>query len=617
MLRSLCLLASVAVLTGVEAGNFLEAGLISKADVADAFKDELSSGQGAAISKRVAMLEDSLRTTYKSLPKTAAGNLGHHAVRYVLHRHFVQQHGWFIRGLEPNNNTWTSKDKPAVLNEWVPGYLQELLEERLGERGTNLRELAGLAAALEDLVRKEAMGRLELAYQLHGVPTTQPAPEPELEEVVNTYLVEFLNAGNFTANSQEELELKEWTFARRYVGYTEVMDWLAKLKARRFSPERTGKLSFTDLTGLALDIGEEYHDFNDGDCKSLKSTLQALEGKKAGRVRLSIFYKTGLHSHWRFTEKAEYLRALGALDETDPEQPLVIVPNYVMARTNCLEASRLYAICCRNECEDLMGHVEKRVGDNVASPQQVVALIANLPSDTMAAPRNLSDSLVGRLQQVALVNNGRVPLHGRLFAQWMHHAYPHECPYPHEVGLTNPQTPDEWMKETGHADSSATREEMQQLVESDSCASDAPQTGHGCGEEEDPELPWSEAEELLLVQRSTADDVAANSTGRAGAPQSRSAWARRAVAAAVGTANFLALDYWQAVHGKQGTPGGCWSAVLLTLLAWAAHLFGLLDGSAVACTLCVSLLKTRLGVCFPWRDFGVISSEATHGIESV
>ncbi|OLP24478.1 hypothetical protein AK812_SmicGene48940, partial [Symbiodinium microadriaticum] len=22
------------------------------------------------------------------------------------------------------------------------------------------------------------------------------------------------------------------------------------------------------------------------------------------------------------------------------------------------------------------------------------------------------------------------PLHGRLFAQWMHYAFPHECPYP-------------------------------------------------------------------------------------------------------------------------------------------------------------------------------------------
>ena len=32
---------------------------------------------------------------------------------------------------------------------------------------------------------------------------------------------------------------------------------------------------------------------------------------------------------------------LGALDETDKEHPMVIIPNYVMARPNCLEATSL------------------------------------------------------------------------------------------------------------------------------------------------------------------------------------------------------------------------------------------------------------------------------------
>ena len=32
--------------------------------------------------------------------------------------------------------------------------------------------------------------------------------------------------------------------------------------------------------------------------------MRDMEGKKAGRVRLSTFYKKSLYSHWRFTEKA-------------------------------------------------------------------------------------------------------------------------------------------------------------------------------------------------------------------------------------------------------------------------------------------------------------------------
>ena len=33
-------------------------------------------------------------------------------------------------------------------------------------------------------------------------------------------------------------------------------------------------------------------------------------GKKAGRVRLSTFYKKSLYSHWRFTEKAGRIHIL-------------------------------------------------------------------------------------------------------------------------------------------------------------------------------------------------------------------------------------------------------------------------------------------------------------------
>merc|ERR1712107_499075 len=54
-----------------------------------------------------------------------------------------------------------------------------------------------------------------------------------------------------------------------------------------------------------------------------------------------------------------------------------------------------------------------------------------------------------RLREIAKAHGGVVPLHGRLFAQWMHHAFPRECPFPHVSGTKNPQTPSEWIDETG------------------------------------------------------------------------------------------------------------------------------------------------------------------------
>ena len=60
--------------------------------------------------------------------------------------------------------------------------------------------------------------------------------------------------------------------------------------------------------------------------------------------------------------------------------------------------------------------------------------MANLSSSTVQAPRNLSQTLLRRLDEIALGHDGTVVLHSRLFAQWMHQAFPRECPYPHVTG---------------------------------------------------------------------------------------------------------------------------------------------------------------------------------------
>ena len=58
----------------------------------------------------------------------------------------------------------------------------------------------------------------------------------------------------------------------------------------------------------------------------------------------------------------------------------------------------------------------------------------------------------------------RVPFHGRLFAQWMHHAYPRECQFPHLSGTTKPLGPEEWAALTGE-DMVASEETMRWHVD--------------------------------------------------------------------------------------------------------------------------------------------------------
>merc|ERR1719203_614357 len=155
---------------------------------------------------------------------------------------------------------------------------------------------------------------------------------------------------------------------------------------------------------------------------------------------------------WRPSESEEYLSFMGALDVTDPGKPNVVVPNYFDAPSNCGENSQYYTVCCISECESLMGNLERKLASPKALPQQIITLVENLPSSTIETPRSLPAQLVKRLESVAETHGGHAPLHGRLFRQWMHHAYPAECSFPSLAKgnpLNRPLTSDEFEEQTG------------------------------------------------------------------------------------------------------------------------------------------------------------------------
>merc|ERR1719478_161830 len=104
-------------------------------------------------------------------------------------------------------------------------------------------------------------------------------------------------------------------------------------------------------------------------------------------------------------------------------------------------------------------------------------------------PKMLSPSLLQRLEEIAVSHEGMVPLHGRLFLQWMHHVYPRECPFPHLSGTTNPLTRQE-MKAAGTAPAStrADKETMEWHVEQ---ATKVTKTA-------DAEIPWSMEDERFI-----------------------------------------------------------------------------------------------------------------------
>merc|ERR1719162_2925845 len=192
---------------------------------------------------------------------------------------------------------------------------------------------------------------------------------------------------------------------------------------------------YSDVASLVEEIGDRYGRWQDSECRGLKDMLVDMEDPGpggAGRVRLADFYDAALnHNKWQLAENVDYLRQLGALDESKPGNVRVIISNYVNGPSNCVASSSYYSVCCVNECDELLGHLETKIAAPEATPAAIVSLVQDLPSSTVPSNRTLPSWLTHRLEEAAGHHGGMIPLHGRLFSQWMHFAFPRECPYPH------------------------------------------------------------------------------------------------------------------------------------------------------------------------------------------
>merc|ERR1719213_844697 len=91
-----------------------------------------------------------------------------------------------------------------------------------------------------------------------------------------------------------------------------------------------------------------------------------------------------------------------------------------------------------------------------------------MPDTSNIEARNVSALLQSRLNEVAVVHNGKIPLHWRLLAQWLHYVFPQDCPFPHVAGTLNPQTPMKFEESLGQDATTATEEEVEQFLKSDS-----------------------------------------------------------------------------------------------------------------------------------------------------
>jgi len=433
-----------------------------QADIMDAMGSMLGCG-GQAAPEKLQTIRNTLKPMWSTLPKSA-GRIDRRSLRYLIHRYFMQVSSLMIRGFEPtrpvNDSFWGVAD---ILSQRVPAYVESVLESRHAkEHGFGLDDTVNMVVMLEELIFDSEGTLLDKVYADQRKATQQSLSQDDLKQVLEAYMVEWM----VDAEPEDvEMLLANRTMLAEVVPHFDgLVDFAAgRMKGLQFAHSQNvpkgrardtweNRYSFQDAHQIVGGITTSFQSYWQSECDNMKSALVSMDEHNTGRVPLSKFYNTAINTDWRFGESEVYLRELGVLDESSSWLgSQVIIPNYIQATSNCIVSTAHYLVCCQNECESLLGEIEVAVAAPTASPSDILKIVSNMTGQTTiddddeASPRLAPEGMLAmQLQQVAQTNGGMVPLHGRLFAQWLHFVFPRECPFPHKMGAVSAVTPSQY-----------------------------------------------------------------------------------------------------------------------------------------------------------------------------
>merc|ERR1719453_81510 len=436
---------------------------------------------------------------WRSLPTNQFSRVDRRSLRYVVHRYFMQVYTLSIVGLEPSQVN-APHEEALLLSQVVPSYVKSELEGKAAQTGFSIDDAVVMIATLERLVEDTSHELLERAYAAVHLRAEQLVGWSSARRVLEAYMLRWM-LGEDTEGI-EELESNQTLLEESLEDWQDISTFVAgQLKALTFSRSRTQggaesgaawsefrpRFSFEDIEEVIGSVTMTFGNFWTTECQRVKRLLIDMDHHATGRVKLSDFYGAAMNGEWRFSESKDYLRQLGALGESSTWQgPRVIITNYMQAASNCIVSAPHYRVCCANECEHIFSEIEEVIGAPLANADAILQVLANHSSPLDDNIVKLSPGMKDQLHDIAQASpGGRVPLHGRLFAQWLHYAFPRECPFPHKTGETVALSPLEF------GDMYAASEE--EMVAAATPNSDEPKVEP----EADWMSQWSHEEELL------------------------------------------------------------------------------------------------------------------------
>merc|ERR1719458_464167 len=317
--------------------------------------------------------------------------------------------------------------------------------------------------------QSESTELLSAGYMLNGHEPSLSISRDALQEALISYFILFEQGSkaNLTDVARHRAYGQRWerTHSQSWSAVVEfaedALNTFNFLQHDMINPFAPVLYSFQAASQIVRSMARAYGQWQNTECRQMAAELRGLDLVGSGRVPLDKFYSQPKSTDYVFTESREYLRQIGALDEAGIAKPQVRIANYLMGPSNCIVSSSYFSVCCLSECEGLMRELEQKIQAPTASAAQLLALVGNMSSSSVDAPRDLPAALVDKLRAIAKRHDGKVPLHARLFAQWMHFVFPSECPYPHTVEDAAVLRPSHW---SGQQRATTTDEERMRCI---------------------------------------------------------------------------------------------------------------------------------------------------------
>jgi hypothetical protein len=300
---SVSVLATSDVFLGSRGAHISAAGLSHGLDLLHELENVAGRDHREATESRVGRLEDALRPMFAAMPKDSAGLLDSAGMRYMLHRLFVQRHGWFVIGLDNGGDAWNNSSPAAVFKDHASDH-HDLFNGKLGTHGFSLHQVAVFAATLETLVHGESIERLNAAYRVLGLSQTESLSDKEGMEAIQAYMLMYVQETNLTSVTPRQFVQKLKIAPELYPTWPDTVKFAQGIRQRILEDTEESERNTWD-TNLKIveEIAERYGRWQDKECHVLKGMLLEIERSDTGRVRLEDFYAPALHNQsWQFIE---------------------------------------------------------------------------------------------------------------------------------------------------------------------------------------------------------------------------------------------------------------------------------------------------------------------------